>query len=172
MEATEETAMNNLTSDHDRSLWEHLVECHLAFLEASRTFLSDGVDRVTQIQAAVRGTRTGRLTAIYILRWLKPTELVELFPQLVALASWGHGSVGAVREAILRIPREWVLDHIREQAEPHLANGTYDEYRRFLELYIQLDRELTLELARRALESDDPDIHEAGEDFMKKLGTT
>jgi hypothetical protein len=50
------------------------------------------------------------------------------------------------------------------------VNGTYDEYRRFLELYIEIDTELTKKLAMRAIQSPDFDIREAGEDFLIKIG--
>ena len=54
-------------------------------------------------------------------------------------------------------------------AEPLLQDGTDEEYRRLLELYIDIDRELTQRLAGRALQHDEPDIHEVGEDFQNYL---
>ncbi|HEX3315717.1 MAG TPA: hypothetical protein VHR72_12530, partial [Gemmataceae bacterium] len=58
---------------------------------------------------------------------------------------------------------------IEATAERYLHNGTYDEYRRFLELYWLLDRDMTGRLARRAAASTDPDIRESGDDFLEKL---
>ncbi len=46
-----------------------------------------------------------------------------------------------------------------------LRKGTDDEYRRFLELYELLDKNLLSDLANRAAASSDPDTREAGEDF-------
>lgn len=65
--------------------------------------------------------------------------------------------------------REWVLFNIEQTAEPLLAEGTYDEYRRLLELYLELDPKLTLKLAQRAKKHGDNDVREAGIDFINKL---
>ena len=111
-----------------------------------------------------------RYTAIYLLQYFKPDELKLLFPELVFLGSSSHGLVGAVRQAILSIPKEWVIANIEQFAEPILVDGSYAEYRRYLELYIQLDQGLTARLARRAASNPDPDIQEAGEDYLKLLG--
>jgi len=55
-------------------------------------------------------------------------------------------------------------------AEPILSSGTDDEYRRILELYEKIDGALTEQLARRAAANADPDIQEAGIDFLNRLG--
>lgn len=87
------------------------------------------------------------------------------------MASFGHGAVGYIREIIHTLSKEWVISRIEQAADPLLENGTYDEYRRFLELYFELDEELTRKLAQRAIQSTDYDIHEAGEDFLSKIGS-
>jgi hypothetical protein len=73
------------------------------------------------------------------------------------------------QDVILRLPREWLLDRIESVAEPLLQNGSYDDYRRFLELYIKIDPLLTERLAMKAAASSDSDIREADEDFMEIL---
>ena len=108
------------------------------------------------------------MAALYVLPYVKAPELMQLFSELVFLASFGHGAIGTVRQAILSLPREWVLARMEQEAEPLLRDGTYDEYRRFLELYELMDMELTLKLARRAAAHADDDIREAGEDFLAK----
>ena len=50
-----------------------------------------------------------------------------------------------------------------------LADGTDEEYRRLLELYINIDDHLTEKLVKRALQHEDEDIREAGEDFQNYL---
>jgi hypothetical protein len=45
-----------------------------------------------------------------------------------------------------------------------------EEYRRLLELYLLLDEELTRKLAQRALANSDPEVIEAGQDFIELLG--
>src|SRR5262245_49081148 len=54
------------------------------------------------------------------------------------------------RKALLAIPRDWLLKHITAAAEPLLELEDEWEYRRLLELYWELDRELTQSLAERA----------------------
>jgi hypothetical protein len=63
-----------------------------------------------------------------------------------------------------------VLERVEAVAEPHLINGDLEEYARYLELYLLLDEELTRKLAQRALAHSDPDVVEAGQDFIEILG--
>jgi hypothetical protein len=73
------------------------------------------------------------------------------------------------REAILSLPKTWLLANIEKSAEGLLADGTDEEYRRLLELYIKIDDRLTEKLVKRALQHEDADIREAGEDFQEYL---
>jgi len=159
--------MSKLLSNDETSIWHRLVESHKAFASASSEFLSEGVNRVKLIRSALRGK--DKTTAIYMLQYLQISELTQLFSDLVFQASFSHGAIQIVRDAILSLPREWVLESIEEAAEPLLHNGTYDEYRRLLELYIELDHNLTFRLAKRAVEQTDEDIREAGQDFLDRL---
>ncbi len=109
------------------------------------------------------------MTAFEVFPYLNLTERMRLYGDLVFLASFAHGSIQAVRHLILSLPHDWVLQTLEQEAEPLLRGGTYDEYRRFLELYELLDRDLTLRLARRAAAHSDPDIREAGEDYLAEL---
>jgi hypothetical protein len=153
-------------STTDELLWQNLVEKHKAFGLASRDFLADSADRVAVLRNALRGR--DRSTALMVATSLKPDELQELIGPLMFLASFSHGSIGAVRELICSLPRTWLLNNIEREAEPYLHDGTYDEYRRFLELYELLDASMMHRLARRAAAQSDPDIREAGEDFLVK----
>jgi hypothetical protein len=139
----------------------------MAYHQALRDFLADGVDRVNVLRPVLRGPE--RSSALAVAHFLKTPERMELFPEWVFLASFSHGSVQVPRDIIASLPRDWVLSHIEQEAEPLLRQGSYDEYRRLLELFELLDRDLTLRLARRAAAHSDPDIREAGEDFLGKL---
>ncbi|HVF57120.1 MAG TPA: hypothetical protein VM934_13275 [Pyrinomonadaceae bacterium] len=153
--------------NRDDDVWRRLVQSYNDFAAASKEFMSEGVDRVSLMREALRGR--DRLTAIYMARYLDVAELEGLFDELVFLASFSHGAVQTVRDLILSLPRERVLSRIEEAAEPLLSKGDYDEYRRLLELYSELDKSLALKLARRAADEEDEDIREAGEDFLEKL---
>ena len=164
----EEGGVTAPESGHDIEVWRNLAETHSAFLAASREFFSEGVDRVTLVREALRDGKD-KFTVCHVLTQLQASELERLLDVLVEWASTGHSLIHVFREAILSLPREWVLANIEEAAEPFLRDGTCDEFRRFLELYIRLDHDLTLRLARRASAHPDADIHEAGTDFQTTL---
>jgi hypothetical protein len=149
--------------------WRRYTESYAAFSLASTALTAPGLDRVEMVRDALR---TGRdvMAACRVIGAMNPEELKQLFDVLVEWASTGHGLVHVFRDAILSLPREWVFARIEDAAEPFLQEGTYDEYRRFLELYVDLDRGLTLKLARRAAAHEDEDIREAGEDYLESLG--
>jgi hypothetical protein len=149
-------------------LWGRLVEAELDASKAFRAFFSEGVDRVPWVRHGLRSGGMDRSAALRFFSYLTGAEQQQLFPDLVFLASSAHGSIDFVRDLILSLPRDWVLNNIEREAEPHLREGTYDEYRRFLELYELLDVGMTQRLARRAAVHSDPDIREAGEDYLVK----
>jgi hypothetical protein len=147
--------------------WDSLVDAHSNYVLRLQSFLSQGVDRVEILRESLRGR--GRATALEVSEYLSLSEKMALFENWVFLASFSNGFIDYVRKTILSFPKDWVLSRIEAEAEKYLAEGTYDEYRRFLELYYDLDLNLTRKLALRAVESDDADIKEAGEDALEWL---
>lgn len=150
----------------DEQIWQQLLSAHYAFNQANNQFNQPHVDRVSLMRNGIHRDIKERRLVILMLSVMKPHELQDLFPELIGLASWGHGAVGTVREAILRIPHEWLLIHIEPAAENYLRDGTEDEFRRFLELYDLIDPNLTNRLATRAMNHTDPEIREAGNDYF------
>jgi hypothetical protein len=73
------------------------------------------------------------------------------------------------RNGILQLPREWLLTHIEDAAEPLLQTNDPWEWQRLLEVYEMLDAALALRLSERAKEHIDPEIREAGVDFWSKV---
>jgi hypothetical protein len=151
-------------------LWDQLLEAEIRSSDAFHAFFSEGVERVPSVRRGLRGGSggMGRSAALRFFPYLTLPEKQQLFPDLVLLASVGHGSIQAVRELILSLPRDWVIERIEREVEPLLQQGDYEEYRRFLELYELLDADMTQRLARRAAANADPDIREAGEDHLAK----
>lgn len=147
--------------------WERISSSYKQFYLALQDFLAIGVDRVGLIKSHLNGKE--RQTAIFLLSYLSEDEITQLFDDLIYLSSFSHGSIQSIRKIIKSLPRDWVLTNIEKSAEPILLKGDYDEYRRLLELYIELDYSLTLRLATRAVYHEDQDIKEAGEDFIRKL---
>jgi hypothetical protein len=73
---------------------------------------------------------------------------------------------------LLSLPKDFLLSNIEKSADTVLNNATQDpyvEYRCLLELYLKIDRKMTYRLAQRAWQSEDEDVREAGEDFIKLL---
>lgn len=148
----------------DRESWQRFVEAERSFISARMQLI-----KAPSIIALIRKgleQPTERTAALNVAALLPVDKRRELFGDLLALASFGHGLTGEARRIILSLPRDWLLTHIEEHAEPLLAYDDYEEYRRLLELYSLIDRDLTLRLARRAAEHADPDIREAGEEFL------
>ncbi|HCR69943.1 MAG TPA: hypothetical protein DIW23_00735 [Anaerolineae bacterium] len=159
--------MSKTLSQHDTEVWQRLVESEKEFYIASQAFLKSDVDRVSLLKEKLYSQEKN--TAYYFLNYLKKEEVMQLFDVLVSLASTGHSNIKRVRDAILSLPHDWVIKNIEPLVEPLLIDGTDDEYRRFLELYYELDKDLTRKLAQRATQHTDPHIKEAGEDFLKIL---
>ena len=156
-------------------LWRRLDESYqrgdrIGFELAVTQFRSADVDRVALMKQAFEpGYARYRVTAICMLEYLTPAELQAIFPKLVVLASWAHGGIQRVRERLLSLPRGWVLARIESAAEPLLTAGTDEEYRRFLELYADLDHDLALRLASRAATHPDACIRDVGDEFLEEL---
>jgi hypothetical protein len=146
--------------------WQHLVDSYKAFSLALHDFLFE-LNEDTRINIMKGELRSrDRTTAIYMLQHLKTSEKIQLFEELMFLASFSHGAIQAVRDAIFTMPRDFVMTNIERVAEPLLQNGTDDEYRRLLELYAALDLALAHKLAERAFRHEDINIQDVGKDFL------
>lgn len=160
--------MNRQPTEADAKIWEQLSDSYRAYSLAVRKFWANDVDRVTLIRYALEHGDTA--TAFHIAQFLSVPELQGLFGEWVEWAMQSHGYQEAVHALIQKLPRDWILANIATYAEPLLREGTYDEYRRLLELYAYLGEvDLERRLALRALKSSDPDINAAGQDTLAKL---
>lgn len=153
-------------TDESDKLRQDLVNSFWAYSEALRKFVSEGVNRVSLVRELIREDIA---VALKVAEYLSESEHKQLFNIWVAGASH-HKYVHIYRKFILALPRDWVLERIEAIAELYLSNGDLEEYARYLELYLLLDEELTRKLAQRALAHSDPDVIEAGQDFIEILG--
>jgi hypothetical protein len=156
------------SSQKNTELWNQLISQESAYKTTRQTFLRECHNRREIIQQAL-GNPVERATALKLFVYLTEEERQNLFNELVQLASVGHSDIELVRQIILSFPKKWLLTHIEKSAEPLLNKGTDEEYRRLLELYIELDLELAKRLAARALQQNNPNIRETGEDFEDYL---
>src|SRR2546430_2790677 len=133
-------------------VWRKLELAHAPFRQAVDEFLACTKEqRIGAIKSNYQGNRP---LVILLLEALLPVEdLMELLPFLLSHAESIHGYLWAFRSMILRIPGDWLSKHIEEAAEPFLQSGDDGTYRRFLELYLDIDPTLVRRLAKRALAS-------------------
>ena len=157
--------MTQSSDPRDLDLWNRVVETERAFVEARMALFSGATSIVELVRQALHRP-TERATALGIAKLLNPQQRQALFPDLLSLASVGHGLTSASRDLILSLPRDWVLSTIDKTAQPILEQGGYEEYQRLLELYAELDRDLALRLAQQAAAHKDPEVQEAGRDFL------
>ena len=161
--------MNKQSLKADQEIWQNLVESHIKFSASLKSFFSNGVDRVLLMK---EGFRRGDIaTALYVAPHLTTEELQQLFKELVKV-SIAPGYAAAARKTILSLPKEWVISNIEKAAEAFLQqDATENEYRRILELYVQLDTRLAYDLATKASTHSNEDIKEADEDFLEILSS-
>lgn len=153
-------------------LWEQMVRDVMqrgTAPAAHPEFFQPGVDRVALVRQALRTPGRDRMTALTLLKGMAVDEQQRLFPELIQAARAAHGPVGAVRELIQALPRDWVLAHIEREVDAVLTGEQYDDYWMFLELYQQLDGSKALALARRAAGHPDPEIRALGLEWLADL---
>lgn len=154
--------------ENDNSaLWQYLVRSFREYKKCLGDFFSEKVDRAALIRSAI-GTND-RVVAIEVAYYLNEDEHKKLFDVWVGGASTANSFVHIFRKFILSLPHDWVMERIETAVEQYLTNGEMDEYRRFLELYLLLDIDLTFKLAERAAAHTDLEVREAGYDFLEIL---
>ncbi len=73
------------------------------------------------------------------------------------------------RKEIISLPRKWVLDNIHCIATDMLDLSDEWEYRRLLELYDLLHRQLVIKLIELGINSNNEDVQEAANDFKDMI---
>jgi len=146
------------------NLWQKLVDSETAYVQSRVNFLKNCSNKVSWIQAALHNPAQ-RGTALRLLNYLSLDDRQSLFQDVLELASVSHSDIDYCRQAILTLPKQWLLANIENAAETLLDDSSDEEYRRLLELYLQIDLALTQRLTIRALQHNNPDIREVGEDF-------
>ena len=156
------------STEQDQQLWQAFVHQANAYDQSRQVFFQQCKDRIKIIREALHHPSQRRVALLFF-EYLNETERQDLFDDLIDSASVGHSDIELVRQVILSFPQSYLLDQIESSAEIVLENGTDEEYRRLLELYLEIDISLVRRLIDRALKSSDPDIHEVGEDFQNYL---
>jgi hypothetical protein len=152
-------------SEDDLKKWNELVQSYKRYVLAHQAFFQPGVDRVGAIRRALVSGDRG--VALATAAYLSTDEHRHLFNEWVRLLR-GEGSFQAVRNFILGLPRDWVMERIEQAVEPYLNDAI--DFRRYLSFYHDLDRRLMVKLARRAMAHPDPETRETGAEFLEDAG--
>ena len=158
-------------TENDITLWHMFCKAEMDFLAARWELLSRCTDTKSVIKQALNSP-SDRYSALQLLLYLDFQRRLPFFDDLVSLASVDHSDMELVWNVILSLPKDFLLANIEKSAETVLSNATQDayvEYRCLLGLYFKIDYQLTYRLAQRALQSEDEDVREAGEDYMELL---
>lgn len=148
--------------------WNELVTKEMIYIQERQNFLNTCENKVEIIRHALHKP-TERGTALKLLEYCDLEDIKMLFNDLLELVSVAHSDIELCRKIIFLLPQNWLLENIEKSAERLLNEGTDEEYRRLLELYLEIDLNLTKRLAQKALENEDEDIIEVGEDFRNYI---
>jgi aminoglycoside phosphotransferase family enzyme len=121
----------------DLTLWQELVNQAHAYQQANQAFFQNCQDRLAIIKKALHHP-TQRKVALDFCCYLTLEERQSLLDDLVELASVGHSDIEQVRQIILSLPQNWLLNNIENSANQVLEKATDEEYRRLLELYVKI----------------------------------
>jgi hypothetical protein len=150
------------------NILQDLVKSEYEYTKARQKLFNSSIDRVSVIQKGLHNPEQ-RGTCLRLIEYLKHEEREYLFNDLLELSSVAHSDLELCYQVILTFPYDWLLGNIEERTERLLINGSYEEYRCLLELYSKIDYNLTQRLASRAIQQNDLDIIEAGEDFQEAI---
>src|SRR5260370_32901 len=117
-------------------------------------------DVLALVRENIKTPNPDREFAFRLAQLLPAEQRQKLLPDLVQLACEPSyvPTIKQARQAILTLPRRWTIEHVEAAAEILLPSSDDWVYRRLLELYAILDRELTLKFARHAAEQENPEI--------------
>jgi hypothetical protein len=147
--------------------WHDLVAIDREFVRTVGRFLQS--DRSERLEVLRRDFGKHTATVLRVLEFLLDEEKCKLLPTLMYMARSVHGHLDAVRKQILALPRKYVLANIEAATEPLLQDGNDEDHRRFIELYLDIDKKLASRLIQRALDSNNREIRGVGEDFKDHL---
>jgi hypothetical protein len=151
-----------------KAAWKKVLEADAAAYAAQYELFSICGDSIIEIVRAGLHDPSERSTAFRIAGLLKEEQRKALLPDLVSLAcepSYAPTIINA-RKVIMSLPKQWVLAQMDPSIERILKSDDDWESRRLLELCSLLDRDLTLKIAAIAAAHQDPEIREAGTDFL------
>jgi hypothetical protein len=151
-----------MPTERDAQLWKAFRDAEAAMMSSRSALVQDASELDALLDDALGGV-SDRGTALRLLELLPETRSRPHLARLVEQASVGHAEIGAVRSAILRIDRAWTVENI-DRYVIDVLNGE-EEYRRFAELYAQLDESLLAKHLGRCAAHDNAEVREIADDY-------
>jgi hypothetical protein len=156
-------------SDGCHSIWQRLILADAELLQAQDDLFIHCKRTLIELLRAGLNEPRERRVAFRIASLIPDVEQRKaLFPTFLALAcqpTYGP-TIFAARDAILSFPHDWLLANMESEAGGLLDWDDAWEYRRFLELCSLIDSAMTVRIAQKATTHQNPEIRDAGEDFL------
>jgi hypothetical protein len=148
--------------------WQQLIAADQAVESLQREFMQSCSEEAVRLIRETLSSQHGRAPAFRLALALPAEHREKLFPDLLRLACESSyvPTIIQAREVVLTLPRPWAVDQMEASADSALKSGEEWVWRRFLELAAFLDHDLTLRLAKRAMQHSDPTIREVGAEFL------
>jgi hypothetical protein len=148
-------------------LWERYKESYKAYRAATRDLFSQtNSDQRIKIVRLAFGNQE-RDAALKLTELMNVEERKSLLDILVGLTYSSSGLREFATKLILEIPHEWLVANIERYTEAILnQDENREDYEGFLSLLREVDEQLAMHLAKRAIQSSDPDIKELGQNYL------
>lgn len=152
-----------------RSSWADIVAAEQHLARCSADFYQDADSRAGVLVAALAGSNWDRQAALNFLRRF-PEDVPALLELLVEHAL-SHRWASLARSAIRSGRRDSVAARLPDVIDRYSAGAEGDDYRRLAELCAEVEHwDILGRLVRQTMASDDVEIREVGEDFLRKYG--
>jgi hypothetical protein len=157
-------------TDHDQQLWNRLIALSNEHMAAELSFLQESQSPLERIRAGLNGSVLEIFASLSLLSRMEPADRMKLLPELL----WKCQSVKfgrSARHVVLSLPTEWLIANIEAANSTNLVHADNVGIGLLLGLYEQIAPDLALRLAEFAVASEDYDIREVGEDYIKRNAT-
>ena len=158
-----------MTSKACQENWLVWLNAELAADRAQKDLVENCASELPAVLRSGLRNREEKDCVLRLVRNLGPEireELLEEFVQLACQSSYVP-SILQAREILAALPRNRTVARFEHAIEPILASGDEWIYRRALEAAALLDVGLTLRIAERASQNQDPEIKNAGDEFLE-----
>jgi len=150
-------------------IWIDLIQLEVSNLRSIFSAWAAVADKAGSIRHSLdRPQERGTALRILLLAGDEPLQR-SIFKEVVELASVGHADIVLCRLVIQAMSREWVLRHIATVTDPVLQNGGEEEFRRYAELFRQLDDTLFHSHVTRMHGHADVAVRDAAADYRASI---